>query len=164
MNYKVIKKYDKFEIRFYPEVILASSRMNSSSYSRNSSKGFRTIADYIFGGNNQNQKIAMTSPVIGHMQDSMVMSFVMPSEYDIDDLPTPNSEEVFINEMEPKKLAVISFNGFANDMDIKNHTRWLKRFLEEEGLRYTNNVFFYGYNPPYQLFDRRNEVAIELID
>ncbi len=162
MNYTVIKKYDKFEVRMYPKIILASSKMNTSSFSRNSYKGFKTIADYIFGGNQENKKIAMTSPVIGHMKDSMVMSFVMPSEYTVEDLPKPNSNQVYINEMETKKLAVIRFNGFANDIDIKNHTRWLKKYLDKENIEYTDNVFFYGYNPPYQLFGRINEVAIEI--
>lgn len=162
MKYAVLKKYDKFEIRKYPKIILASSKMNTSSFSKNSYKGFKTIANYIFGGNQEKQKIAMTTPVVGHMKDSMVMSFVMPSEYSIEELPTPNSNQVYINEMEEKKLAVIRFGGYANDIDIKNHTKWLKKYLDEEKIEYTDNVFFYGYNPPYQIFGRRNEVAIEL--
>ncbi|MCB0400728.1 MAG: heme-binding protein [Flavobacteriales bacterium] len=162
-NYEVLHRFKSFEIRSYPKAIFASSVFPSSSFSNNANKGFRTIAGYIFGKNETNEQIAMTAPVIAHMKDSMKMSFVMPSAYSIDDLPKPQSAQVVVAEQEAMTVAVIRFGGYASDVDIQNHTRWLKNYLDQEGISYTDNVYYYGYNPPYQIFGRRNEVAIEVI-
>lgn len=161
-QYKIIKKYKNFEVREYPQLVLASTKMNSATYKGNANKGFRAIAGYIFGGNEGDNKIAMTSPVVAHMSDSMKMSFIMPDKYALEDLPIPDNKNVILEKREAKKLAVITFGGYANDIDIENHTRWLKKYLDKENIAYTDNVYFHGYNPPYELFGRRNEVAIEL--
>ncbi|MDB4650048.1 heme-binding protein, partial [Crocinitomicaceae bacterium] len=62
--YDVVKSFENFEIRSYDAMVVAQTEMKSSAYEESSSMGFRTIADYIFGGNKDNQQIAMTSPVI----------------------------------------------------------------------------------------------------
>ena len=57
-NYTLIRKIDSVEIRQYPALIYASYFSQSGSNSQ-----FRVLANYIFGGNNKNEKIGMTSPV-----------------------------------------------------------------------------------------------------
>jgi hypothetical protein len=161
-KYEVLKSFDSFEIRKYPEMIMAYSNMGSGKYSEQSSTGFRTVASYIFGGNDEEKKIAMTSPVIAEMGDNMKMSFVMPESYALDDLPTPNNENVKIEIEQAKTVAVIGFGGFANDADIISYTKKLQTLLKESRIENTGKVFFYGYNPPYQLFNRTNEIAIEI--
>ena len=67
-DYEVLRVLTrKAEIRRYPSLILAQTQMTAAPYSQNSSTGFRRVAGYIFGGNEQGQKIAMTSPVIMEM-------------------------------------------------------------------------------------------------
>jgi hypothetical protein len=163
-NYEIIESFDAFEIRKYPEMIMASTELGAGKYSNNSSKGFRIVAGYIFGGNEEKKQIAMTSPVISSIGDNMKMSFVMPKEYDLDQLPNPNNEKVKIQIEKEKTIAIITFGGFANDSDIKYYTNKLKLLLKESGIDNTGQVFFYGYNPPYQLFNRTNEIAIALND
>ena len=58
--YVLIKKIDEVEIRAYNESINASYYSKSES-ERNSY--FKYLASYIFGGNSENKKISMTSPV-----------------------------------------------------------------------------------------------------
>ena len=55
------------------------------------------LAGYIFGGNETNQKIAMTSPVSMSMNDSTEMKFMIPSNYELEDLPKPNNENIKFN-------------------------------------------------------------------
>lgn len=161
-KYELIKSFDKFEVRKYPKMILATTKLVGESYSNNSSKGFRNVASYIFGGNNENKQISMTSPVMSSMEDSMSMSFIMPSEYELSELPLPNNENVEI-EIQPERLmAIISFSGFANDYDIKYYTKILKDELIKEGITSDGKIYFQGYDPPFKLFNRTNEVAIEL--
>ena len=145
-------------------MILATTIMGEGNYSKNSGKGFRTVASYIFGGNDENKNISMTAPVMASMEDTMKMSFIMPSKYDLNELPSPNNKDVKIEIRPEKIMAIISFGGFANDYDIKYYTKKLKTQLIKEGFSTTGKVYFQGYDPPFQLFNRTNEVAIELVN
>ena len=88
-EYELLSEYEGFEIRRYSESVQARLLTPSSGWS-GTSGGFRRIAGYIFGGNETNQRIAMTAPVQMWDTDSgSMMSFTMPSEHSIQDLPSP---------------------------------------------------------------------------
>jgi len=161
-QYEVIKSFEKFEIRNYHAMVLAQTQLNSNVYKESSSMGFKTIANYIFGGNQENQKIAMTSPVIMEIGEASKMSFVMPKEHSFENLPKPNSANVELIQVNPKTYAVLSFTGFANDQKIELYSKKLLRFLKSEKLVPVGNIKFLGYNPPWQVLGRKNEVAIEV--
>ena len=161
-KYTVLKTYDDFELRQYGSMILAQTVMKSNSYENTSSQGFRTVASYIFGGNEQNKKIAMTAPVIMEMGDDTKMSFVMPKEYSMESLPEPSSEDVEILKVSPKKYAVISFPGYANNKKIDKYAKKLLKSIKSEGLETVGNVKFMGYNAPWQVIGRKNEIAVEV--
>lgn len=162
--YRSIEKDGKVEIRFYPSSTIASVT-KQGDYEAMSSAGFRDLAGYIFGGNKQNQKIAMTSPVIMEGQNEQTkMSFVMPSEYKMEELPVPNNNNISFSQTEPVYMATIIFGGFSNENKIQNNKAELKEWLDSKGIKYKENHVFFSYNPPYQLIGRRNEVAIELVN
>ncbi|MDG2153400.1 MAG: heme-binding protein [Crocinitomicaceae bacterium] len=161
-KYTLIKSYDGFELRQYGSMILAQTVMTSSSYETSSSTGFRTVANYIFGGNDENKKIAMTSPVIMDMGDETKMSFVMPKEHSMASLPEPNSDQVEILPVSPKKYAVLTFPGYANNKKIAKYSNRLLKSVKAEGLETIGNIQFMGYNAPWQVIGRKNEVAIEV--
>ena len=159
--YRVVKKESGFEVRFYPPATFATMRSSAKSYRELSSSGFRKIAGYIFGNNETSAKIAMTSPV--HMdinQDGSTMSFVMPSQYDIKSLPRPNDAKVEIHESPSEYAAAIEFGGYANDESISKYAEELKKSLEEKGIKPIGHYRYLGYNPPYQLLGRKNEVIV----
>ena len=161
-KYTLIKSYDDFEVRQYGSMILAQTVMKSNSYENTSSNGFRTVANYIFGGNEANKKIAMTSPVIMEMGKDTKMSFVMPKEHSLESLPEPNSDNVELLTVSPKKYAVITFPGYANNKKISKYAKKLLKSLKAEGLETVGNIHFMGYNAPWQVIGRKNEVAIEV--
>ena len=161
-KYTVLKSYDDFELRQYGSMILAQTLMQSASYENTSSQGFRTVASYIFGGNDENKKIAMTAPVIMEMGDDTKMSFVMPKEHSMESLPEPSSEEVKILKVSPKKYAVITFPGYANNKKIDKYAKKLLKSIKSEGLETLGNVKFMGYNAPWQVIGRKNEIAVEV--
>ena len=161
-KYTVLKSYDDFELRQYGSMILAQTVMQSASYENISSQGFRTVASYIFGGNEENKKIAMTAPVIMEMGDDTKMSFVMPKEHSMESLPEPSSEEVKILKVSPKKYAVITFPGYANNKKIDKYAKKLLKSIKSEGLETLGNVKFMGYNAPWQVIGRKNEIAVEV--
>jgi len=162
-NYTVLKKLGEIEIRQYPTMILAQTKLKSGRYDGNEDNGFRTVAGYIFGGNQSQQKIAMTAPVIMNMSDSNAsMSFVMPSQYQMQELPKPNSENVEITQQEPLILAVIRFGGYASEDKIQRNADILTQTLKENNIEIKGALLFMGYNAPWDVTDRRNEVAFEV--
>ena len=62
-KYDVIKKDRQIEIRHYLGYINATVDIESDSHSTAGSQGFGYLANYIFGGNKNGQKIPMTAPV-----------------------------------------------------------------------------------------------------
>jgi len=162
-KYSVIKKYDDFEVRFYPEAILASVTMGANTYKEASGSGFRKLAGYIFGGNQTSKQISMTSPV--HMeinQNKSTMSFVMPSQLNENTLPLPNDPNIIIHKSTPEFVAVLRFDGFASDHKIEEYTEKLKNILINNKIKAVGKYKFLGYNPPYQLINRRNEIIVAI--
>jgi hypothetical protein len=90
------------------------------------------------------------------------MSFVMPSKYSKDNLPLPNDSGITIKTTPDEYVAAIKFGGFASNEDIKKHAVILENALKKHHLSYYGNFRYLGYNPPYQLFGRRNEIIVSL--
>jgi hypothetical protein len=160
-KYSVILKDKDFEIRFYPSATFATINSDAKTYKDLSGPGFRKLAGYIFGGNETSTSISMTSPVHMDINDSVSsMSFVMPSPYNEDNLPKPNDPDVFIQKTADEYVAVIRFGGFASDEDLQFYSDKLQIILKEKGITSNGNARFLGYNPPFQLLDRRNEIVV----
>lgn len=162
-SYQVIKTEKDFEIRKYPSATMATVSMNAKSYKELSSTGFRKLASFIFGANKDQKNIAMASPVHMDINDSeSSMSFVMPSEYNRENLPKPDNLEIKIEKTAEEYVAAIQFGGYANDEDIKKYADQLENSLKLSGIEYFGNFRFLGYNAPYQVLDRKNEIIVSI--
>jgi len=160
--YVVKKKYKQFEIRSYEATLFTSVKLSTKGYKNSSSKGFSILAGYIFGNNERNEKIAMTSPVSMSLEDSTTMMFMVPKKFNKDMLPKPNQSGIEFKEEPAKTFAAISFCGWANDTKIEKYKHNLKEALYAEGIKYTNRFYFFGYNAPFEVFNRKNEIVVEL--
>jgi hypothetical protein len=104
-EFKLILKEDKFEIREYASKIIAQVEI-FGDFDDASSKGFKILADFIFGNNTSTdgnskiemtapvemepltQKINMTKPVLAEGSDNnWIVSFIMPNEFTLETLP-----------------------------------------------------------------------------
>ncbi|MDP4115182.1 MAG: heme-binding protein [Bacteroidota bacterium] len=161
--YKVLLSKDNFEIRFYPAVTMATITSSAKSYKELGNSGFRKLAGYIFGGNQGGQKISMTTPVHMDINDTLsTMSFVMPSTYNPENLPKPDNQEVTIKTVPDEYVAAIKFGGYATDEDIRKNREKLKKALNENGITFYGNFRFLGYNSPFRLLGRRNEIIVSV--
>ena len=160
--YVSVKKYDAFEIRKYEATLFTSVQLNTKTYKDASSKGFSILAGYIFGGNKENEKIAMTSPVAMSLDDNMTMMFMVPKKFKKETLPTPNQSEIKFKEEPAKTVAAITFGGWASDERIAGYKSKLIVALKNEGIAYSNRFYFLGYNPPFEVINRKNEIIVEL--
>lgn len=161
--YQVIKSEKDFEIRLYPSATMATISMNVKTYKELSGPGFRKLASYIFGGNSDNKSIAMTSPVHMDINESRSsMSFVMPANYNKENLPKPNDSSIVIKTTSEEYVAAIRFGGYANDENIKAYSTKLAGALKANGIEYYGDFRFLGYNAPYQFWGRRNEIIVSV--
>ena len=156
--YQVEKAWEaeQIEIRAYAPRIMAVTGMNEDSDS-----GFRVLAGYIFGGNAEEQKIAMTAPVQQTMAGEKEMAFMMPAEYTLKDLPQPEDQRVSFREAPAYTAAVIQFSGWASAEKADENWQQLQRFLIAERIDITGEPTLNQYNPPWTLpFMRRNEIIV----
>jgi hypothetical protein len=161
-EYEVIESNGDFEIRYYPEATMASVNV-SGEYKNSSGAGFRILASYIFGGNSSDQKIAMTAPVhMAQQEQGYTMSFVMPSGYDPENLPSPDNKSILLHDSESAYTAAVRFGGFTSEEKIEAYKQKLMAYLDERQIEYTEPFVYLGYNPPYQLTNRRNEVMVRI--
>ena len=161
--YGVLKTEADFEIRLYPSATMATISMDAKTYKELSSSGFRKLASFIFGGNDDKKSIAMTSPVHMDINDSQSsMSFVMPANYNKDNLPKPDNSDIKIETTAPEYVAAIKFGGYADDEKIKKYAAKLEAALKASGIEYEGNFRFLGYDAPYQFLNRKNEIIVSV--
>ena len=167
-----------FEIRKYHPNIVAEVTVEGSM-DEASSKGFRLIANYIFGGNvstngGKGESIAMTAPVVMKpaVSESIAMTapvvlqpaggtdvfsesklwkiqFVMPSSYSLDTLPTPNNAAVKLLEAPGKLCGAVSFSGWWTEVATNQQTTLLRQWLQTHGYTVIGEPQLLRYNPPW---------------
>ena len=159
IEYDVIEELgDRVEIRQYGNLKLIST------VAIDSDSAFRNLAGYIFGNNKQNIRLSMTAPVIMSIGKGFIdMSFVLPQGYDTHNAPKPERKDILIHEIPPRKVATITFSGYAKGPNSKNNKKKLEEKLNEKGIKTQGDFFFMMYDPPWTPPDiKRNEVAIEV--
>ncbi|MBK7148094.1 MAG: heme-binding protein [Bacteroidetes bacterium] len=159
--YKELGKKDEVEFRYYPESVMASVTSNNPTYKGSANKNFRVLAGYIFGGNQSSNKIAMTAPVHMQMENGQsTMSFVMPEGSNLDNLPKPSSGAIELHNSPEEYVAVLRFGGWASDEKIERKKRELNEQLSQLGIQHQNNFRYLGYNAPWDILFRRNEIVV----
>lgn len=177
-KYTVLKSEGPIEIRRYPALVVAEVKIKGQRFSSINS-GFRLLADYIFGDNKNNQKIAMTAPVMQEktttsnystetqksQDDTWIVRFVMPSDFDITSLPHPNNSAVTLINLPAKVYVIIKFSGSNSDKNLQDHLTNILQYSKEHNLKITGEPIMAFYNPPWILpMFRRNEIMLELKD
>jgi hypothetical protein len=162
--YTVLQQLGELEIRHYPAALMATVESPDTSFRGASNASFRRLAGYIFGGNEQAKSIPMTAPV--HMEqapEGSRMRFVMPASFTADSMPRPNDPGVVLHTSEDEFLAVLRFGGFGSDERIAEHRALLLNACAAQGLEVLGPVRYLGYDPPWQMVGRRNEVVVRVV-
>jgi len=149
---------------------MVQKMMNSVSWKkRPSSKMFMKLFRYISGVNEERQEVEMTTPVLSQMtplEDNKMknkMCFYLDSAAQ-ENPPTPETDEVFLEENQPLRVAVYEFGGYA--MSDYVWEAEAANFAEKLGDRVnsvdTTSFFTAGYDSPMKFWNRRNEVMFQL--
>ncbi len=181
-KFSLLEKDQSFELRLYEPKIIAEVEVDGDM-SAASRKGFRQIADFIFGNNTAqsgksekismtapvaikpaSEKIAMTAPVgVQQSEKGWKVSFVMPSQYTLETLPKPNNPQISIKQLPAKKFALIRFSGLVDEEKMQAKSAELNQWITMKKLNPVGIPELARYNPPWTLpFLRRNELMIEV--
>jgi len=162
-KYSVEVNDPPYEIRDYAPSIVASVHVGGDR-GEAVSAGFRVLANYIFGGNQPQRKIAMTAPVAQQPSASgWEVRFTMPASYTLQTLPPPADPRVHIAAVSAHRAAVISFSGFWSDANLKAHETTLLEWVRSRQLTATSAPTYDYYDPPWTpWFMRTIEVAVDI--
>lgn len=177
-KYKLLKKEGRFEIREYDPYLTSRITVNARDYNEAANRGFRPLANYIFGENISKDKIAMTAPVTTQPRSEKIamtapvtvsgdgeytVEFVIPRKYTVDTLPEPLDDQVSFHQHPPRTMAVVRFSGRFNQPNFEKHIRMLREWIQKEGLKEKAEPTIAGYDPPFTpWFLKHNEVLIEV--
>ena len=180
-KYEVIFKAGNKEIRYYESYIVAKTTVKGE-FKEAQGTAFRILASYIFGDNEKKQEIAMTAPVVQKQtaeseklpmtapvtqspsEEGWVMTFMMPSAYKMDDLPTPKDKRVSLEKVPARYVAALRYTWYGskshNERKANELQEWLASLKEYEPI---SSPMYAGYDPPWTLpFFRRNEMMIDI--
>jgi len=158
-HYTLIKKIQNIEIRKYQKLTYVSY-IPEDAKDRNNS--FRNVAGYIFGNNETEKKIDMTSPVVIKLHNNNEMAFIMPKEYTLNNLPKPQNQNLLIYEEPANIKACITYSGYSNKKKESIYIDKLKKILRESNITHNNDFDLLVYNSPYQFYNRKNEIAVSI--
>ena len=159
-DYKVIRTDEKFEIRDYPALTIATTQMNDDGMNG----GFGQLFRFITGKNEGSEKIEMTSPVlIDTAKDKKTMSFIMPRKAVEKGVPKPAGESVSLGKVVAARFAVLRFAGGRTAEHEKAAIEKLTTWLDGQKIAGKGDPIFAYYDPPWTpVFLRRNEVMIRI--
>jgi hypothetical protein len=177
-RFTVVERSGDIEIRQYGARLAADVIVEGNEEDARN-KGFRLLADYIFGNNTAKSEIAMTAPVAQQASRSEKIDmtapvaqargpgntwrvrFFMPSKYTMQTLPRPNNPAVQIVELSGETMAVLRFSNSRSAERIAEKSIELIRGLERTRWVASGEIVTWLYDPPWTLpFFRRNEVAV----
>ncbi len=163
-EYAVLESEGPFELREYPDLMLATTNMRLESQGDDGS--FMRLFRYIGGANDSEQKVAMTTPVFMEPEAPDAagqMGFVIPKAVAEQRVPEPSNEGVQIQKRAGGRFAVIRFAGQMNPDSVAGAEEKLRAWMKQRGWMGGGDAEVAGYDPPWTPGPlRRNEVLVRL--
>jgi SOUL heme-binding protein len=179
----------RLELRRYGPQLCATTWLDASTWSEALSDGFQRLADYLFGGNEREQRFAMTTPVLLSMPASgsqrrsgqsvqtpgvatlaqlegparRQMALAVPWEWTLQEMPRPKDRRVSLATVPARRVAALPFRGsYGGDLPAQKRNELL--FLVKcAGLKPVSEVWFAAYDGPSTLpVLKHNEVMVEV--
>ena len=181
-DYKVIRKFDNFELRHYAPYVAAEVVLDTPAEDAGS-QAFPILAGYIFGKNKGEKKFAMTAPVTQTAASAPApvrmdmtapvtqatvaggtrVQFVLPKGVTLATAPEPIDPRVQLREMPAATWAVIRYSGTWSQSNYREHLDELRASLDAAGVATQGEPLLARYNAPFTpWFMRRNEIWLLL--
>jgi hypothetical protein len=163
--YRVVRHAGRIEIREYEAMVLAEVVVSGDTRQDAAGTGFKVLADYIFGGNEQREKLPMTTPVMQQeMPDGQWMvAFVMPSGHTLATLPEPFNTAVALRAFDHRQVMVGKLSGTPTEQEIAALRQEMIHLSQTWEATLVGQPLAAYYNPPWTPTPlRRNELLWEL--
>lgn len=174
-DYEVLRKIgDNIEIRRYSPTKWVGVTVNGGVKDLRSNyqtKMFWSLFNYISGKNNMQMKMEMTAPVLMEFENCNTANVNMNSQCDMSmkfyvpkinqaNTPSPTgANNMFVKNETEIIIAAIRFGGYPTMNDNLNRRDSLIAALGSEASKFDLvNFKTAGYNSPWQIFFRRNEI------
>lgn len=175
-KYTVVLEADRFELRQYDSHILAETT-EEGDFEDAGNEAFGRLFKYISGNNQQQQKVAMTSPVgqvpssqkiemtspVGQQKQDgkWIVSFMMPASFTLETTPEPKDSAISIRQVPARYIAAVRYSGFWSEKAYRRNLAKLKEWIGESDLQPVGEPIWARYNPPFMpWFLRRNEIWV----
>ncbi|MEY2687162.1 MAG: hypothetical protein RL375_1360 [Pseudomonadota bacterium] len=177
-EYRVVRALAGFEVRQYATYTVAEVVV-PGPVDDAGKQAFPILAEYIFGKNKGERKLAMTAPVtqtavpvklamrapvtqtVG--PGGFLVQFVLPKGVTLTTAPEPLDARVQLREVTPGQVAVIRYSGWWSASNDNEHLAKLQAALRTAELAWTGEAVYARYNPPFTpWFMRRNEIWLQL--
>jgi DNA gyrase inhibitor GyrI len=154
-DYIPLRTEGKIELRRYPELTVATTPLQGDR-----GQSFRRLFRYIDRGNENLQKIAMTSPVLFD-RSGAAMSFVLPPGLSAESAPDPADGDVDIATRPAGTYASIRFSGNVDEDAEREALKTLREWMLAEDLPEMGDPIAAYYDSPMTPAPlRRNEILI----
>jgi hypothetical protein len=164
--YEVLEKYPDFELRRYPDHLVAETEVGGV-FELAGNVAFPRLARYIGGHNRSSRKLAMTAPVVQEQDPQSrryVVGFVMPADVSAEDLPDPVDSNVHTRLVSTEIAAALRFSGRWSRGSFEKRTAQLTAALDTACLEVVGDPRFARFDPPWTpWFLRRNEVVVPVV-
>jgi hypothetical protein len=176
--FDVVESTPEYELRRYPQHVLAETLVRGSSFEDAGSRAFRYLFGYISGENSARQSIDMTAPVVQsratrvemtapvvqqQTDDGFVVAFVLPAAMTELNAPYPNRSEVTLRTVPARLVAATRFSGRWAEVSWRKHRDALLEAVKSAGLTVVGEPRFARFDPPYTpWFLRHNEVLVDV--
>ncbi|XP_015227309.1 PREDICTED: heme-binding protein 2-like [Cyprinodon variegatus] len=161
-------KGQDYEIRTYHAAKWVSTTLSGMTGEECVKTGFRKLFNYIQGNNQNKAKVEMTAPVTCRVvpgagpacESQFTVSFYIPDEHQANP-PEPSDSDVFMEERKEFTAYVRTYGGFANENTRREELLKLLESLKRDGVEFVDKPYYTaGYDAPFKLTNRRNEVWI----
>ncbi len=186
--YEVLRGYDTFEVRHYPEHLLAEVIIEGT-FEDAGNRAFRYLFSYISGKNHARQAVAMTAPVVQEAASTTIgmtapvlqeradtpagdvgaerfrLAFVLPEGFTLENAPQPTDPRVSLRSVPPTVAAAHRYRGRWSEANYRRHLETLRTSLRSAGLTPVGSPRFARFDPPFKpWFLRRSEIVLGLED
>jgi hypothetical protein len=167
--YKLLECDGHFDIRHYAPELWAQTTVEGS-HAGGADITFQRLAEYFFGKNSSGRQIPMTIPVIEQVEsveaqeEKLTMSFVLPTELTVENIPLPLDEMVKIKKIPKRYVAALTYTGKTDAQKIAQKTielqNWLSAHPQYQAIGKAESALYDG--PNVVPFFRRNEILMEV--
>lgn len=185
--YELIRDFGSFEVRRYPEHLLAEIVVDGP-FDSAGNRAFRHLFAYLTGANGSQSRIAMTAPVIQIPEDGSSIgwvgvpqrdhadeaggpddveryrvAFVLPEHFTGRSAPQPTDPAVHLRTVPGVVVAAARFGGLWNETRFRRHLQQLHADVRAAGMSPASVGRSARFDAPYvPWFLRHNEVLVDV--